>query len=241
MFDTIMQAAANLSPQTVQLVGTWVAALLTLAVLSYVLGDNLLFRLAQYLLIGTAAGYAAAMAWNSVLQPRLALLLLDPGRYWYYGLFFLFGLGLLARGVRSIAVLSNLPLAVLFGTGAALALGGAISGSLVPQIRATVVSVAPASYGGGFLGWAHAIDALLAALCTLTVLSAFHFTARREGVADALTHGIMAVLGGVGRKVLMVAFGALLAGAFLAFFTILRSRLDFLVHDWLRLVIGMRF
>jgi hypothetical protein len=153
------------------------------------------------------------MAWNSVLWPRLRLLLGDPIGYWYYGLFFVLGLMLLARGCRAISVLGNLPLGVLFGTGAGLALGGALSGSLVPQLKASIVSVAPADYGAGLKGWAYALDALLLS----------------RGPLGAFGHKVLQVSGSVGRKIIMVAFGALLAGAALSFFAILLSRLDFLI------------
>ena len=87
------------------------------------------------------------------------------------------------------------------------------------------------------IGWIRAIDALLAALCTIAVLSAFHFTSRTGGESDRLRHGLLGALGRVGRKVMMIGFGALIAGALMAAYAVLRSRLDFLVHDWLALVV----
>ncbi|MBM3187628.1 MAG: hypothetical protein FJZ90_02780 [Chloroflexi bacterium] len=236
MVEVISGGLASLPPNAAAVVGTWVAALLTLATLTFIFENNPVFRIGQYLLVGTASGYAAATAWNSVLWPRLLLLLRDPSAHWVYGLFFLLGLGLVARGLGSASFLGELPLALLFGVGAALALGGAVSGSLLPQIKASLISINPESHGGGLLGWTHAIDALLTVLCTITALSVFHFTVSREGVANALTHGLMGALSRVGRQVIMIVFGALLAGAFLAFFAILKSRLDFLVHDWISLI-----
>jgi len=207
MFETFIEFVNTLPPGTPEIVGTWIAALLTLAILSYILGDNPVFRLAEYLFVGIAAGYAGAMTWNSVLWPRLRLLLGDPVGYWYYGLFFILGLMLLAR----------------------LALGGALSGSLVPQLRASIVSVAPADYGAGLKGWAYALDALLLILGTIAVFSAFHFTKQSRGPLGAFGHKVLQASGSVGRKIIMVAFGALLAGAALSFFAILLSRLDFLI------------
>ncbi len=229
MFETFIEFVNTLPPGTPEIVGTWIAALLTLAILSYILGDNPVFRLAEYLFVGIAAGYAAAMTWNSVLWPRLRLLLGDPVGYWYYGLFFILGLMLLSRGCRAISLLGNLPLGVLFGTGAGLALGGALSGSLVPQLKASIVSVAPADYGAGLKGWAYALDALLLILGTIAVFSAFHFTKQSRGPLGAFGHKVLQASGSVGRKIIMVAFGALLAGAALSFFAILLSRLDFLI------------
>ena len=228
MLETLSNFIKTLPPGTPEVAGTWIAALLTLAVLSFTLGDNPVFRLAEYLFVGIAAGYAGAMTWNSALWPRLRLLLGDPLGYWYYGLFFALGLLLLCRGCRSISVLGNLPLGVLFGTGAGLALGGALSGSLVPQLKASIVSVAPADYGEGLKGWAHAIDALLLVLGTIAAFSAFHFTKQGHGPLGELGNKVLQASGSVGRKLIMVAFGALLAGAALSFFAVLLGRLNFI-------------
>jgi len=59
---------------TLDLVGTITAALLTVMVLSYLLGDNIFFRFAVYLFIGVTAGYAGSIAWHNVIWPGL----IDP-------------------------------------------------------------------------------------------------------------------------------------------------------------------
>jgi hypothetical protein len=235
------EALANLSnllaQLTPELVGVWVAAILTLAILSYILGENPVFRVAEYLFVGIAAGYAGALAWNQVLWPRLQLLIGDPTGHWPYGVFFLLGVLLLTRGVRRLAVLGNVPLGVLFGTGAALAIGGALTGSLVPQMQASIRSLAPAADAQGPSRWMYVIDAVLLVLGTLGALGAFHFRARADGRAQGFASGLLKGIGGLGRGVIMVVFGALLAGALMSFFAILLSRIDFLVRDWLALYI----
>lgn len=227
--------AAGFTPQTTEMIGGWLAAILTLAVLSFVFGDNVVFRTAEYLFVGVAAGYAASLACTQVLAPRVRLLIESPAQYWYYGVFFVMGLMLLGRATKPLAVLGNLPLGVLFGVGAALALGGALTGSFIPQMRASVVSLVPSDYGGGLLGWAYVLDALLLVIGTIAVFSAFHFGTQAHGrLGGALQRGLKA-LGGVGRGLLMVTFGALLAGAALSFFAILNSRIMFLMNEWLKL------
>ena len=183
--------------------------------------------------MGVAAGYAASLTWVHVLWPRIILLVSDPNTYWYYGLFFLLGLMLLVRGVSAISVLGNLPLGVLFGTGAGLALGGVLTGTLVPQVGATMLPLSG-------VGWQAVVNRLLLALGTIATLSAFHFASRNERAArwspGRLLQGAMGLLGGLGRKIIIVAFGALLAGALFTFFTVLRSRIDFLYFEWLPLL-----
>lgn len=241
MLQALNGPFSQLPSSLAEVIGTWIAVLLTLAVLSYVFGSNPLFRLAEYLFVGLAAGYAGALAWNQVLMPRLRLLLSDPYSYWYYGLFFFLGLLLLARGIKPLSALANLPLGVLFGAGAALALGGALTGSLIPQVRASVVSLMPADHGQGWVGWAYAFDAALLLLGTIAVLSAFHFAARGRGPLSGLWYSLLRALGRAGRMFLMITFGALFAGAALTFFALLSGRLTYLAENWFRLLHSIGF
>ncbi|NJN44470.1 MAG: hypothetical protein HC806_06945 [Anaerolineae bacterium] len=51
------------------LTGTVLGFLLTCMVLSYIFGDNPLFRFSVYLLVGVAAGFAGAVAVRNVISP----------------------------------------------------------------------------------------------------------------------------------------------------------------------------
>jgi hypothetical protein len=239
MLDTLTAWFAQAPAHSAEMAGAWIASLLTLAVLSYILGNNPVFRVAEYVFIGIAAGYGAALVWNHVLGPRILMFIGDPKIYWHYGVFFTLGILLLARGSKSLSILGNIPMGVLFGTGAALALGGSLTGSLIPQLQASVVSLAPADYGGGSIGWAYALDALLLVLGTIATLSAFHFAGKGRGAWNAWGYGLLRILGGAGRGVIMVTFGVLLAGAMLTFFTLLNSRLIFLAQSWFKLLANM--
>ena len=46
---------------SVDLIGMFFAAVLTIMVLSYMIGDNVLFRIATYLFVGVASGYTGRM------------------------------------------------------------------------------------------------------------------------------------------------------------------------------------
>ncbi|MEE8120716.1 MAG: hypothetical protein V3T55_04265, partial [Anaerolineales bacterium] len=56
-----------------------VAAFVTVMILSYAIGDNVLFRVATYLFIGIASGFAGAIAWDNVVKPTLVQPLMDEG------------------------------------------------------------------------------------------------------------------------------------------------------------------
>jgi len=218
-----------------QAIGLWVAALLTLAVLSQVLGDHPVSRAAQYLFVGLTAGYACSLALKQVLWPRLLRLIQDPVSYWPYAVFFALGLLLLCRGIQRLSPAGDLPLAVLFGSGAGLVLAGITSGTLLPQIEASLRSIAPQDYGGGAWGWAKALDTLFLILGTVCVLAAFQHTAKGRRPVSRVWAGVVRILGSGGRLLISIAFGALLAGALITFFSALLGRVDFLLHEWLGL------
>ena len=58
------------------LVSGFISFLLTLMILSYLIGDNPVFRVAVYIFIGVSAGYVAAVAWWQVLYPKIFVPLL---------------------------------------------------------------------------------------------------------------------------------------------------------------------
>jgi hypothetical protein len=56
---------------TLSLVGTWVAATLTIGILSFLYKDNPLYRAAEHLYVGTSAGFAIIYAWSFDVYPML--------------------------------------------------------------------------------------------------------------------------------------------------------------------------
>lgn len=52
--------------------GLWVGFIFTLLIFSALLGDHLLARLAQYVLVGAVLGYAVVVTWQSILASDVA-------------------------------------------------------------------------------------------------------------------------------------------------------------------------
>lgn len=211
---------------TLELWGTWLAAILTLMVFSFLLSDNPLFRLAEHLLVGTTLAYATVVAVHQVLLPRLITPLAgDPQGNWHLAVPLLLGILLLFKASRGLSWVGNTSLAFLFGVGAALAIGGGLGSSLLPQVQDTIVSLSPADLGPG--GGAQAIDNLVLVLGTLATLAYFSFTTRfREGVPQRITFGL-------GRGFIMVTLGALFANLAISRLSLFLERLQFLLGDWL--------
>jgi hypothetical protein len=109
--------------------------------------------------------------------------------------------------------------------GAALVVGGAVAGTLVPQILDTA---RPLSGGP-----AQAVGVVVLALGTVITLSAFYYTVPRERGAGRVVE--LAALSG--HWLLMIAFGFFFADALRSYLTALTERLS-LVLDWFRLLVG---
>lgn len=213
------------------LLGVWMGAILTLFVFSYLLADSPLFRLAQAIFVGVTVGYAATVAVYLILLPRLVTPLVEsPQDNW--PLFFPLVLGLLlfAKLRAGWAPLGNVSLAFLLGVGSALAISGALSGTLWPQITATVVSLSPS------FGWETVVNNVLLVIGTVGALLSFRFVVSAERpplrALDAVARG----WGVVGRWFVLTAFGAIFAETAVSRISILIGRIYYLLHDWLQIV-----
>ncbi len=211
------------------LVGGGVATVLSLMVLSRVLADNPLYRFAQYLLVGVALGYAAAVLAGQTLVPAV-LGAIGPAptlpALTILGISALLFLLLLTRfGRQRASAWANIPLAVLFGVGAAVALVGAARGTLVPQLLDTIATrrvntAEPAAVAG---------TAILFVTVVATLLS---FTYRQRGEQPT---GAGAAVRNVGRGLVLAAFGVFLAAAVTTYLTALVAQLQAMA-DWFALL-----
>lgn len=210
-----------------ELIGIWVSALLTVMVLSYLLGDNPLYRLAEHLFVGTAVGYAVLVAYYSLLRPKLVLPLLQaPLENWTLAVPLLLSLLLLARLNHKWHKVGVVPLAFLLGVGVALTVGGALFGSILPQTVSTIQSVNPADGG-----WGLAVSNLILVVGTLSSLSYFYFTADGGAGLGRIKSGFLRAWRGVGKCFIMITFGAIFASTVMARLSLLIGRLQFLIYE----------
>jgi len=145
----------------------------------------------------------------------------------------------LAKAKRSWSGAGNIPLAFVFGVGAALAVGGALSGTLLPQIQAAFVSLNPEHYAGltaqdGGLSLIFVTNAALVTLgtvCTLLALGYTVGTGTRDGrPGRRFVDGLVQVASGFGRVFIMFTVGALLATTSISLLSVLVERIRFLVE-----------
>lgn len=206
--------------------GMAVAAVLTLAVFSYLLGDNALYKLAEHIFVGVSVGYSAIVAYHSVLYPKLlAPLLESPQANAILVIPLLLCLMLLAYAVPRLRPLASIPLAVVIGVGAALSIGGAVTGIIIPQVQASML---PLNAG---VPLDRLLNNAIIVVAAISTLFYFHFTAGGRGASNRAIR----TAGAVGKWFMLVAFGALFGSVFMSRITLLIGRVQFLLVDWLHL------
>ncbi len=204
-------------------------AVVTLAILSYLLSDNVLYRWALALLVGTGTGFAFGAALHFLFDwVMTGLHQRDLVDQLVYGLPVLLGALLLFKGVPRLSVLGNLSMGLLLGVGAAVALSGALLGTLLPQVSA--VSAFP---DGGARAWG---EAALILLGTLTSLFVFSPIAERDPVEER-PRPLIVWLRRIGRGFIAVALAVAFAGALTTALTLMVDRLWALATFFSKLIV----
>jgi len=238
--------------------GTWVAALLTLAIFSFLYKDNPVYKLAEHLFIGVSAGYFVSLEYWNVFRPNLWNPLVEGMRHaslttvslggldlrlpYFPGMLLLvpFALGLLlyTRFSARFTWLSRWSIAAMVGSYAGLAMIGALQGDLVAQIRANMIPLfAPGSFAA--LGAAGSADqtvfAFLGVLSNPLIIfglisTLVYFFFSREHT------GGLGVVSKIGIWFLMISFGASFGYTVMSRVSLLIGRMHFLLSDWLRVI-----
>ena len=214
--------------ELIELISGLVGLLLTLMVFSYLIGDNPLFRIAVYLFIGVASGYAATVVWHYVLAPRLfqALGSFNPLAI----IPLILGLSLLTKLVPRISWIGSFAMAVLVGVGAAAAVGGALIGTLLPQAQAAIDGFDFRSAGGGTNAFLQLAEGGVMFLGTVFTLASFHFSAGRAADGAPKRNRIIEGIAWVGRIFIAITLGALFAGVYVSALTAMIERLSFILN-----------
>ena len=166
----------------------------TVALLSYLIGDNVLYRVALHLFIGVSVGYVTLVVIYQVLIPRL--------------------------------VLGNISMGFLFGVGTAVAVVGALRGTLVPQVRAAWLALIP----GADLAFLNNVIILIG---TITTLLTFQFWLQgRTPSGEVRRVAAMRMLADIGQGFLVITLGAIYGGLIVSGIAVFSERLAAL-SGWL--------
>ncbi len=219
---------------TPELAGSSVAFLLTVVVFSYLLGDNPLYRLVLHVFVGVSAGYAATVAIQSVLLPRVGhlaatlpgLLGGDPVPFAFDLVPVVLGVLILLKVSPTTAPYGNAAMGFIVGVGAAAAVGGAVSGTLFPQVRA--------SWGGSIAnaGGLQVMEALgntaIMLLAAVLVLMYFFYSGQPATAGSGQRPPWLEPVAAAGQFFITVALAALYAGALAASLALFVERAAFL-------------
>lgn len=209
-----------------------VGAALTFFILSYLAGDNPLYRLALYLFVGAIVGYSFGVVLREVLVGMaLSRLLSRPSSAVAP---IVLGVLLLFKGFPKQAYVGNLSVAYLIGVGTAVALGGALLGTLAPQVAAVGRALSPIPLSNFRFGL---VDGLMVVLGTVSTLMSFTFFQTKDRTGKAWGR-ILDGVAWVGRVFLVSAFGVAFAGALTASLSILIGRMQYLIDVFYALVGG---
>jgi hypothetical protein len=216
-----------------------VGLFLTLMVLLYmIVGDNALFRIVTYTFVGVASGYVTVLILFQVLLPRM-FTIINSGS-WAYMIPFVLGLLLLFKLSPRLSWVASLPLAALVGVGAAVAVGGAIFGTLFGQVLGTVGMFSARGDGAA----ARFLEGIFLLVGIISTLAYFQFSARTRPVvsadAAAPADGVgvstaarrtlsLELLARAGQVFIGITLGAMFAGVYTAAITALIERIGFVI------------
>lgn len=199
---------------------------LSIMVLTYLIGDNGLYRLAIHLFIGVAAGYVAVMIIYQVILPKLILPILWGGPEIYWTIVpWLLSILLIMRLFPKLSRAGNIPLAYMVGVASAVIIGGALMGTLATQISSVInLFDFQISQDGWFWTFLEGIYVLFGTLSTLLYFQ--FFTPKEQPGKKNLSSKVFKWVRMAGQVFLSMTLGALFAGAYLTALMAVIARLD---------------
>ena len=224
----------------IEFISAVIGFVLTLMVFSYLLGDNPLFRIATYIFIGVSSGYAATVICYYVLVPKLLdpLAANDAGRLLLVLIPLILSISLLTKLTPRISWVGNIAMAVLVGVGAAAAAGGAVLGTLIPQVRASMEAFDFRSAGSGSEALSRLIDGTIMLAGTVFTLAYFHFGAGRAADGTPRRNRLLEGIAWIGRIFIAITFGVLFAGVYMAALAAMIERLSSIIN-FIRELMGL--
>jgi hypothetical protein len=231
-----------MAPDTfMDLIGVWLAAVLSLCVFSFLLRDNILYRLTEAIFVGGSVGIGIVLTfWNSFypklvvpFQKFVAKAATQPPERWVWAAYMLLSLCLgvlfLSRFSRKQAWLSRLPMAYLIGLGTGMGIPLGIQTFIFEQTKATLIPLVV--FQGELVQWAQinwiaTLGNTSLVVGVLCVLYYFFFSFKKTDLFSRATSRL-------GVAYLMLGFGASFGYTVMARISLLTGRIDFLKEDWI--------
>ncbi len=204
------------------LLGTWIAAGLTIAILSFLYRDNPLYKFAEHLYVGASAGYWVIYIWAFDVKPMLVdSFVTQTGlEKWILIIPAVLGVMMMMRWFAKAAWISRWPIAFTVGIAAGLALTATVQGYIIPQIQATLL---PLISLGGAAGEnvSQSFNNIILFVGVLCTILFFYFSREHKGILKTGSR--------IGIVFLMIGFGASFGYTVMARISLLIGRLSFLL------------
>jgi hypothetical protein len=221
-------------------IGLWLAAMFTLFILSFLVGDNPAYKFAEAMVVGTSAAYVMVIGLWDVFVPNLLAKLFpvlvqswtlpgmdaSGGFQWLYIIPAILIIMLLFQLMPSGGWISRWPIAFFIGITAGYRMIGYVEADLVAQIKAGIVPLWITGEGG-FEFWP-TFNACLLTVATLSAMVYFFFSIEHKGFVGRTAR--------VGIWFLMITFGASFGYTVMGRIALLAARLEFLFGDWLHFI-----
>ena len=202
----------------------WIAALLSLAIFSYLYKDNPVFRFAEHLFTGLSVGYYLVLYYNNYAIPYLITPLAD--HRWITLIPMALGMMYLFRFIPKLNYLILIPIAISLGFWNGMNIPLTIEADVLKQIQGTMVKTAMFNNiwdprNGLMVG----LLILIGVVCTI---SYFYFSREHKGA--------LKVSANIGIWFVMIGFGATFGFTVMARVSLLIARMQFLFTDWIHLI-----
>ncbi|PJF42406.1 MAG: hypothetical protein CUN55_10075 [Phototrophicales bacterium] len=220
-----------MSIEQLDLILGWAGVVLTLMIFSYILADNVLYRLAVHILVGAAAAYAAIAASVNIIMPWFETTLTGNDTNAAT-----ISLGLLPLLLVIFLILKLLPryahignggLLFVIGVGTGVALVGTVTGTIIPLANEAGQSLSREE---------ETVNGIILLLSTITTLLYFQYLSRRNPSTGEISNRLpMRSLRYIGQGFISVTLGALYAQAILTSLVVvnnlLRTQVEFLLNQ----------
>lgn len=203
----------------------WIAAILSLFILSFLYKENPFFRIAEHVFLGVANGYLVTFYWHRILMPILFRPLFQQGELLLI-IPFTVGMLYLTRFIPRISWLVRIPIALFMGYWTGVYIPAVIQASIIKQVQGTILTPTNfQAWNAGPWGIVWSAIVFVGVLCTLTY---FYFSREHKG--------IIGVTSRIGIIFVMIGFGAAFGYTVMARVSLLIGKLQFLLGDWLGII-----
>ncbi len=208
---------------TPDILWTLLAAVVTLAIFSFLYRDNPMYKMVEHISVGVSVGFLVVTYYYNVFKPKVWDNILIHGQYDYV-IPLALGLLLFTRFFPKTGWLSRWSIAFYIGGFSGLSIPSTIEGYVLQQIDGTIRPLVRLHPGSSVATLFSSLDATFLVFGTLACLIFFFFSVEHRGPVGKVAY--------FGRLCIMAGFGASFGYTVMARVSLLIGRIQFLTRDF---------